>query len=1058
MSRSVQSAVGHDRTSGFNPLNLVKRLSVIAVVSALALVGSSAIAGAATLGSRALNPLSPPTVVAGSSSAVATYVATDTEGTGLTAPTSITIAATPGTSTCLITLPGETSCTLTGLTNGTSYTATATPSANDTVDTVSAASAAFVPVAQLAAPSAVNDGTQGVNVTFTADGTDTLYTAQAWLASAVPAGSLVANDGAPVLQGSCIVQNTSTPPTGSQTCAITTGLTTGTSYTYTVTGADTPNAPAASPSVASAALTYILALAAPTAVDNGSGSVIVSFSANDSADSYVVTSSPVSSGCSVTAATAPTGAQTCTITGLTNNTDYTFIVTPSGGTNTSTASAASAALLVGDLLTPTAADAGVGAAKVTFMADGTATTYTVTAYVATPVAHSNPVTYTYSLVGAGETCVLAVTSPLLTGSQSCTVTGLPASGAAGTLYSFTVTPSGDSSGALASAQSAPITTVTPLDNPFVAQTSPTTATVTFSPDGAATTFTINAQTVTGAGIVQDPYVYTATTISCTAVFATAPAAGPTGVLSAGEAGTQTCVVTGLTTGTMYAFTVTPTGGGTVDVTSGESNVITQGASLGTPSVANSGPDSVTVTWTANGVATLYTVTAQEVTSLTNLTAIGGVLAACSFTNTVAPPTGATSCTDTALTNGDFYTFTVTPSGNGNTAGPSTSAAIQATLDLGTPVVANAGSGTIGVSFNADGVATTYLVDVYSVSGPVNAPVYTLVTAGNPPAPSCVVANSTTPPTGAQNCKVAGLTNGASYAFTVVPSGGGTTSLASLESATIVPGVTPLATPTTALAGSGAVKVSFTADGVASTYIVTSTPGAFTCTVQNSSTAPTGAQNCTVSGLTNGVAYTFVVAPSGNGTTSAPSLASAPIVPSALTAPTGLATTVTSTSITVTWVDSTNVGGPAISGYTVTAVAGNTTVSCGTVLATATTCTLTGLVPKTTYTVNVTADTSTATETATTSATTTAIASPHATGVHGSAVVGKTTAVTVVGSAFYGRPTVSSSAGGVTAWVTHDHGSSLTVEIKVPATGAKGEHTLTFHFSKGTTSKVNYKTT
>lgn len=1043
MSRSVQSVVGHDRTSGFSPLNLVKRLSVIAVVSALALVGSSAIAGAATLGSRALNPISPPTVVAGSTTAVATYVATDTDGTGTTAPTSILIAATPGTSECLITLPGETTCTLTGLTNGTAYTATATPSANDTVDTTSAPSASFTPVPVLATPSPVNDGTVGVNVAFTADGTDTLYTVNAWLTTAVPAGSLVANDGAPVSQGNCEVQDTSTPPSGTQICAVT-GLTSGTSYTFTVTSADTPNPPAASSSYASVALVVATNIAQPTAVDNGSESAIVTWSANDSADSYVVTSSPVSAGCSVTGTSAPTGSQSCTVNGLTNNVDYTFVVTPSGGTNTSTASPASAPLLVGDLMTPTAADAGVGAAKVSFVADGTATTYTVTTFVAAPVVPAtNPPTYTYTAVPA-DTCTIAVTSPLLTGAQSCTVSGLDN----GTLYSFIVTPTGDSAGALASTYSAPITTITPLPTPVAVQSSATTATVYFSPDGKGTTYTVNAQVATALATAPITYSYATSTISCTAVFATAPVAGATTVTTT-SAGVQTCVVTGLATGTTYAFTVTPSGGGTTDVTSAESGVITMGASLGTPSALANGPDTVGITWTADGVGTLYTVNAQEVTSLTNLTPIGGTIAdVCSFTDTVAPPTGTQTCTSSTLGTGEFFDFTVVPSGNSDGNGPSpASNVVQATLNLGQPTVANAGSGTIGVTFNPDGVATTYTVVADTVVGGV----YTPTTF------TCIVANSTTPPTGPQNCKVTGLTNGVSYAFTVDPTGGGTTSLISPESATIVPGVAPLATPTTALAGSGAVKVSFAADGVASTYIVTSTPGNFTCTVQDSSTAPTGAQSCTVTGLTNGVAYTFVVAPSGNGTTSAPSLASSPVVPSALTAPTGLATVVTATSIAVTWVDSTNVGGPAVSGYTVTAVAGNSTTSCGTVLATATTCTITGLVPKTTYTVNVTADTTTATETATTSATTLAIALPHALAAHGSAVVGKTTAITVTGSAFEGRPTVKSSAAGVTAWVTHDHGTSLTVEVKVPANGAKGEHTLSIHFSDGTTTKVNYKT-
>jgi hypothetical protein len=168
---------------------------------------------------------------------------------------------------------------------------------------------------------------------------------------------------------------------------------------------------------------------------------------------------------------------------------------------------------------------------------------------------------------------------------------------------------------------------------------------------------------------------------------------------------------------------------------------------------------------------------------------------------------------------------------------------------------------------------------------------------------------------------------------------------------------------------------------------------------------------------------------------------------------------TATTIAVTWVAATNVGGTPISGYVVTAVAGNTTVSCGAILATATTCTLTGLTANTTYTVNVTADTSTATATASTSATTSkvVVSGPHTTGTHGSAVVGKTVTITISGGGFTGQPKVTSSAAGVKATVSKDSGKLLTLRVTVPANGAKGEHTFTLHFSNGKIAKANYAT-
>ena len=216
-------------------------------------------------------------------------------------------------------------------------------------------------------------------------------------------------------------------------------------------------------------------------------------------------------------------------------------------------------------------------------------------------------------------------------------------------------------------------------------------------------------------------------------------------------------------------------------------------------------------------------------------------------------------------------------------------------------------------------------------------------------------NTVTAPTGAQSCTVTGLTNGQYYTFTVTPSLGGTTSTVSAASASIEVGVNFLAAPTAAFAASGAALVSFTADGVASTYTVTSTPGSFTCTVINSTTAPTGAQSCTVSGLTNGTSYTFHVVPSGNSTTSLQSAESAAFVAAAgvaPAAPTAVTATAGQGSIVVTWVAPTNTGGSAITSYVVTGTAGTVTTSCGTVAASAATCTLSGLADATAYTVSV----------------------------------------------------------------------------------------------------------
>jgi hypothetical protein len=75
-------------------------------------------------------------------------------------------------------------------------------------------------------------------------------------------------------------------------------------------------------------------------------------------------------------------------------------------------------------------------------------------------------------------------------------------------------------------------------------------------------------------------------------------------------------------------------------------------------------------------------------------------------------------------------------------------------------------------------------------------------------------------------------------------------------------------------------------------------------------------------------------------------------------------------------------------------------------------------------------------------------------VVGFVVPGKTTTITIVGTAFSGRPTVTSHAG-TTAKVTKDTGTSLTVKVTVKAGTKNGTYTFTVKLSNGKTSKVKY---
>ena len=138
-------------------------------------------------------------------------------------------------------------------------------------------------------------------------------------------------------------------------------------------------------------------------------------------------------------------------------------------------------------------------------------------------------------------------------------------------------------------------------------------------------------------------------------------------------------------------------------------------------------------------------------------------------------------------------------------------------------------------------------------------------------------------------------------------------------AATVPGVP---TNVSAVAGDTQATVSWSApanDGGSAIngYTVTSSPGSLTC-------GTSGTLNCVVSGLTNGVAYTFTVHAhngAGSGSESVPSSAGHPAtVPDA---PTNVSALPGNGSATVNWTIPVSDGGSAIIDYTVTPSGGVT---------------------------------------------------------------------------------------------------------------------------------------
>ena len=215
--------------------------------------------------------------------------------------------------------------------------------------------------------------------------------------------------------------------TGSSVTSTTvTGLTLGTSYTFTVTatnGKGTGPASAASAPVVAAKVPG--APGTPSIISTGDGSVTLSWTAaaaNGSAvTSYVVT--PYVAGSAQTAQTFASPALTEQVTGLTNGTAYTFKVAGINGVGTGSQSAAS-----GSATPATAPSAPTGVSAVA-NSNGTVT-----------VSWTDPPNNGSAITGYGLTPSPACSGcsySSLTGSSvtSATVTGLTL----GTSYTFTVT-------------------------------------------------------------------------------------------------------------------------------------------------------------------------------------------------------------------------------------------------------------------------------------------------------------------------------------------------------------------------------------------------------------------------------------------------------------------------------------------------------------------------------------------------------------------------------------------------------------------------------------------
>jgi uncharacterized repeat protein (TIGR02543 family) len=616
-------------------------------------------------------------------------------------------------------------------------------------------------------------------------------------------------------------------------------LANGTPYTFSVTASNSTGTSAAA---ISGSVTPAGAPDAPTGLNavRGNTEATVSFTpvtgsatGGPAISTYTITAYDANNNAVGTPCQASSSATSCVVTGLTNGTPYTFKATANNGLFTSSASAASSAVIPATVPdAPTAVSASVttaGAATVSFTAPSNNGGIPLTGFTVT----SSP---------GGFTCTAAANA------TSCVVSGLTN----GTAYTFTVIATNEIGNSVATSATSAVTPQSAASAPTVITATPGDAQSTVAFSGAAT----NGSTI--ANYTVQAYDSNGNAVpGATCTTATSP-----------------CTVPGLSNGSTYTFkvvtnsTVYGAGTTTASLDSISSNPVTPATVPSAPTnvEVTPGTGQVTVSWN-EAVSNGSPVTSYQVQA---------------FDSDGNPVTGAictanapdTTCdVSTNLAVGSNYTFKVTAmsaAGSSLASSASTAVAVNAVPSVPLSVVAVAGNTSATVTWGTPANANGSVITGYEI---------TAYDANNNAAGTCTsVAPQTT-------CDVTGLTNGTPYTFKATATNAIGTSLESLASTAVTPSTIPNApTGVTAAMGDEQATVSFLAptnNGGAAilSYTVTSSPGNFTCTVN----AP--ATSCNITGLTNGTAYTFTVKASnknGDSNSSTASPAGTPVQSSAPT--------------------------------------------------------------------------------------------------------------------------------------------------------------------------------
>ena len=631
-----------------------------------------------------------------------------------------------------------------------------------------------------------------------------------------------------------------------------------------------------------------------TGVDGGANIVVAPGSGGGSPTSYTVTSSPSGGSCTIYAP-----ATSCSVSPLNNGTVYTFTVSATNSTGTTNGATSSSVTPAGKPGAPTGASAvrGNGQATVTFTAPtdtgGSAiTSYTVTAYD--------------SSGNAAGTCTGSGTTYTCTGLTN------------GAAYTFKAT----ATNALFTSD---LSTASSAATPATVPNTPTSVAAAVNTAGAATV-SFTAPLVNGGAAITG---FTVTS-------------SPGGFTCTAAADASSCVVSGLTNGTAYTFSVIATN----EI---GNSVASTASSAATPQSKASAPTTITATAGDGQASIAFSGAVTNGSTIANYTVQaydgdGNVVEGATCTSSTSP------CTITGLTNGSTYTFKVvtnsTVYGAGSTTASSQSSSSNAVVPAKVPdapssVEVTSGTGKVTVSWDEPSsngsVILRYSVQAYNSSGEA---VTGATCTANAPALTCDVTSN--------------LVAGSNYTFKVTATSAVGTSPASSASSSAAINAAPSAPlNVTAVASNASATANW--DGPAN--INGSAVTGYTATAYDSSnnaqgTCTTNASTltCSVTGLTNGSPYTFKVSATNGIGTSVASSASSAVTPSTVpNPPTNITVAASDAAATVSFLAPTNTGGSDILRYTVTSSPGELTC---TVNAPTRSCTIAGLTNGTAYTFTV----------------------------------------------------------------------------------------------------------